>query len=122
MKKWLILFGPMLATTIGLAVVLLTGLASWPLARGLPGIAIGLNVSVLFACLMRWKAGWPISLIASGIGAVVACFFAISTAEVLPPGSIRWMWQGGLYGAAFGIPAAVLLSPLALLEQRQSAV
>jgi len=111
--------GTMLATTIGLLAMLLVGLMSWPLARGVSGIAIGLIASTVVALLLRTKAGWPISIVASGIGAMVACFFAISTAEILPPGSLQWFFQGGLYGAAFGVPVAAILSPLALIERRR---
>jgi len=49
------------------------------------------------------------SVIASGIGGMVACYFAIATAELLPPGRIEWIWKGGLYGAMFGIPIAAVL-------------
>jgi hypothetical protein len=114
-----IVLGPVVATLFGLATVLVVGLASWSIARGVTGIAIGTLVSVLVAVLLRWKADWPTSIVASGVGAMVACFFAISTAEVLPPGSIQWMWKGGLYGAAFGVPIATFLSPLALLGIRR---
>ncbi len=82
------------------------------------GIAIGLIASTMFALLLRKKLGQPISIVASGIGAIVACFFAISTAEILPPGSLQWFFQGGLYGAAFGVPVAAILSPLALIGIR----
>ena len=111
----LIVIGPVIATIVGLFSMLLVGIASWPLARGTTGIVIGIGVSVLVAVLMRWKAKWPTSILASGFGAMVACFFAIASAEMLPPGSIQWMWKGGLYGAMFGIPISIVLSPLTLL-------
>lgn len=111
-----IVSGAMLATVIGLLVMLLVGLLSWPLARGVNGIAIGLIASTVFALLLRKKADWPNSILVSGIGAMVACYFAISTAEILPPGSVQWMLKGGLYGAAFGVPVAAILSPLALID------
>jgi len=114
-----IILGPVVATSFGLVAVMLLGLVSWSLARGVPGIAIGTVVSVLVAVLLRWKADLPISIVASGFGAMVACYFAIATAELLPPGSIEWMWKGGLYGAMFGIPVAAVLSPLGLLGNRR---
>lgn len=114
-----IILGPVVATVFGLVTILLLGLVSWSLARGVPGIAIGTVVSVLVAVLLRSKSELPISIIASGFGAMVACFCAISTAELLPPGSIEWMWKGGLYGAMFGIPVAAVLSPLALFGKRR---
>lgn len=114
-----IALGPVVATILGWVAVLLVGLASWPLAGGVTGIAIGTGFSMLVAVLFRWKADWPTSIIASGFGAMVACYFAIATAESLPPGSIEWILKGGLYGAMFGIPIAVVLSPLALLGIRR---
>ncbi|EMB16518.1 hypothetical protein [Rhodopirellula europaea] len=110
--------GTMLATVVGLLTMLSVGLLSWPLARGLSGIAIGLIASTVFALLLRKKLVQPISIAASGIGALVACFSAIATAEILPPGSLQWMFQGGLYGAAFGVPVAAILSPLAFIRSR----
>jgi hypothetical protein len=56
------------------------------------------------------------SVIASSIGAIVACYFAGASAEVLPPETNRWMLQGGVYGAAFGLPVALILGPLGLFE------
>lgn len=114
-----IILGPVFATAFGLVAVLLLGLVSWSLARGVTGIFIGTVVSAMAAALLRWQARWPISIIASGLGAVVACYFAIATAELLPPGSFEWMWKGGLYGAMFGIPVAAVLSPLGLLGVRR---
>ena len=120
-KQYLQVFlGPVLAAIFGLIAMLLVGLAFWPLARGLSGIAIGSTVSVLVAMLLRLKADWPTSMIASGLGAMIACYFAIATAELLPPGSLQWIWKGGLYGAAFGIPVATILSPLGLRGTRRS--
>lgn len=113
--NWWLVLGPIAATLFGLAAVLVLGCASWPLVRGVPGIAIGLLVATLFASLARVRFHWPISIVASGVGATVACYFAIATAELIPPGSIQWMWQGGLYGAMFGVPTAAIFSPLILL-------
>jgi|TARA_B110000495_G_C23004497_1_gene593236 hypothetical protein len=115
-----IVLGPVVATGFSLLAVLLVGLASWPLAKGVTGIAIGAGFSVLIAVLLHWKANWPTSIIASGFGATVACFFAIASAELFPPGSFEWMWKGGLYGAMFGIPIAIVFSPLALLGMQQT--
>jgi hypothetical protein len=114
-----IILGPVVATTLGLVTVLLLGLVSWSLARGVPGIAIGAVVSVLVAVLLRWKADWPISILASGFGAMIACYLAIASSELFLPGSFEWTWKGGLYGAMFGIPVAVVLSPLGLLGIRR---
>ncbi|GAA5509745.1 hypothetical protein [Novipirellula caenicola] len=105
------------ATTIGLFVVLLVGYLSWPIARGVSGIGIGTGVAAMVAWGMHARVTSPPSIIASGIAAMVACFFAIASAEVLPAGSVQWMVQGGIYGACFGIPVALILGPLGLFKQ-----
>ncbi|WP_442510225.1 hypothetical protein SH528x_001835 [Novipirellula sp. SH528] len=103
------------ATAIGLFVVLLLGNLSWPIVRGVPGIAIGTLVAAMVAYGMRSGFEPPPSMIASGIGAMVASFFAIASAEMLPPGSVQWMLKGGIYGACFGIPVALILGPIGLI-------
>jgi hypothetical protein len=60
------------------------------------------------------------SVIAATIGGAIACFLAIASAEVLTPGSVDWALKGGSYGAAIGVPAAFVLGPLGLLEDRHS--
>ena len=110
------MLGPAVATLVGLVSVLMAGQVSWPLARGISGIAIGMLVALFIAIAIRTSLRWPTSVLASIVGAMVASFCAIASAEVYPPGSIEWMWKGGLYGAAFGIPVALLLSPIALIR------
>ncbi|WP_345327863.1 hypothetical protein [Novipirellula rosea] len=105
------------ATTTGLLVVLAVGYLSWPMAKGVQGIAIGTAVSALAAVGMRSRLESPPSMIASAIGSMVACFFAIASAEMLPPGSAQWMLKGGIYGACFGIPVALILGPIGLIDK-----
>lgn len=38
--------------------------------------------------------------------------------RILLPESIQWMFNGWLYGPAYGIPIAAVVSPLALIENR----
>ncbi len=82
-------------------------------------IGIGLFTAVCFAILARFRFHWSASIVASGIGAMVACYFAGATAEILPPGSAEWIVKGGLYGAGFGLPVTILLAPLGLIENRR---
>ncbi len=103
------------ATAIGLLVVLAVGYLSWPMVKGAPGIAIGTAVAALVAIGMRSRLESPPSIVASAIGSTVACFFAIASAEMLPPGSVQWMLKGGIYGACFGIPVALILGPIGLI-------
>lgn len=103
---------------VGLTSAMLVGGLSWPPGAGLTLIVIGLVVSVCCASLLTSRLNRPASLVASGFGAMVACFFASATAEVLPPGSIEWVIKGGAYGACFGLPVAILLGPVGLIENR----
>ncbi len=108
------------AALIGLISALLVGVLWWPPGAGITLIGIGLVTAGSVARLMAVRWRWPAWVIASSLGAIVACFFAASTAEVLPPGSIDWMYQGGLYGASFGVPDAFLLSPIGLAENKMT--
>ena len=107
-----------LSTLVGLIGALLVGVLWWPPGAGLALIGIGLVTAGSLARFLAVRYNWPASVIASGIGAMVACFFAGATAEVLPPGSMEWMVKGGVYGACFGLPVAILLGPLGLIENR----
>ena len=95
---------------------MLVGVLWWPPGAGLTLIGIGLVTAGTSARLLVARWHWPASIVASSFGAMAACFFAASSAELLPPGSIEWMWKGGLYGACFGLPVAALLSPVGLVE------
>ena len=109
-----------MSALFGLTCAMIVGGLWWPPGAGLTLIGIGLVTAVCFASLARFRFNWPTSIIASGFGAMVACFFGGATAEVLPPGSLEWMLKGGLYGACFGLPVAILLAPLGLIENRRA--
>jgi hypothetical protein len=106
----------MLAALIGLVAAQSVGAVSWPPGAGLTLIGIGLVSAGCSARMLaaRWHS--PASVLAGGVGSMVACFFAVATAEMLPAGSLEWMWKGGLYGACFGLPVAFILGPIGLVE------
>jgi hypothetical protein len=108
------------ATAIGLIAALMVGAVWWPPGAGITLIGIGLVIAGILARLFAVCWHVPASVIASSFGAMVACFFAGSTAEILPPGSFEWIWKGGLYGACFGLPVAMLLSPIGLIAPQRS--
>ncbi len=105
-----------LATAIGLAAVLVIGRLSWAVGAGISGILIGSLTAGLLALLLRFRFAVATSVLATSLGAAVASFFAIASAERLPPGSAEWMLKGGLYGVCFGLPVALFLGPIGLLE------
>ena len=117
-----------IATTLTTVLMALAGLIAaqvvgaiwWPPRGGITLILIGLTVSLILAALAPKLFHSRASLVASGIGAMIACYFAAATAELLPPGSVEWMLKGGLYGACFGLPVAALLSPLGWIGLRSA--
>jgi hypothetical protein len=100
---------------VGLLTVLGAGWAAWDVAAGIQGIILAAFVAASVAVSLRTR-GKTVSIFASGFGAGVAAFLAISTAEQLSPGSVEWMMKGGHYGAASGLPLAFLLGTLGLIE------
>mgnify|MGYP003652955059 CR=1 FL=1 len=109
-----------LAALIGLVTAQLIGVAWWPPGAGLTLIGIGLVSASCSARMLAVRWHLPASVLASGAGAMVACFFAGATAEMLPAGSLEWMWKGGLYGACFGLPVAFILGPIGLVENKMT--
>ncbi|TWU02538.1 hypothetical protein Pla52n_35880 [Stieleria varia] len=107
-----------LAALLGLVSAMVFGMLWWPPGGGVTLMGIGLTTAGCFAQLLSMRLNWPVSVFASGFGAMLACFFAASAAEVLPPGSIEWFLKGGMYGACVGLPVAAFLGPTGLAKNR----
>ncbi len=99
---------------VGLAGVLLGGVAAWTVFRGIPGIIIAMILGGVTAVAIRRFKSWPASTIAGAVGAMVAAYLAIACAEVFEPGSYDWALKGGMYGGMIGIPLGGLLGLLGL--------
>jgi hypothetical protein len=69
------------------------------------------------AYLIRGVTHWPAYPFAGIVGSLVATFFCWSSGEVYVIGSLDWAIRGGLYGAAWGLPIAGILGPLALTNE-----
>ncbi len=110
-KKRIVLFTGV-STGFGLLGLLLVGALSWPLVRGVPGILIGIVGATLCAAILKFIFHESPSVTAAGLGAVLASYVALATAEVVPAGSLEWALKGGLFGAAIGVSLAMLLSVL----------
>ena len=108
----------MLAALIGIFAAQSVGALWWPPGAGLTLIGIGLVAAGCSARLFAVRWHLPASVLAGGVGSMVACFFAGATAEILPAGSLEWMWKGGLFGACFGLPVAFILGPIGIVENR----
>ena len=109
-----------LASLLGMVVMLLVGVISWEMARGINGLLLAALSGAGAALLMRWRLGWPVSVIAGFVGAALAAFAAISTGEVWEPGSLEWAVKGGLYGGILAVVMGSLLGLLALGRTRKS--
>jgi len=112
MVKKRVVFFTGFSTGFGLLALLLAGVLSWPLVRGVPGMLIGIVGATLGAAILKIIFHESPSVTAAGLGAVLASYVALATAEVVPAGSLEWALKGGLFGAAIGVSLAMLLSML----------
>jgi len=88
-----------LAALMGLFTAQAFGALWWPAGAGFTLTGIGLVSAGSLARLLAVRCDKPVLVVASGIGAMAACFFAGSTAELLPSVSLEWMWKVALYSA-----------------------
>ncbi len=63
----------------------------------------------LWHCAPGRLAPGAARIIGSGIGRVVAGYFALASVEMIPPGTMQWALGGVGYAALFSFPAAVLV-------------
>jgi len=105
----------------GLLFEIIGGMIAWTVFRGVQGILFATVIGGLTAFVIRRTTHWPASSIAGAVGALIAAYFTIACMEVFRPGSLEWAIKGGLYGAAWGLPFAVVLGPLGLLHRSRKA-
>ena len=110
-----------LCALAGLLFEIIGGTIAWAVFRGVQGILLATAVGGFAAFLIRRSTNWPASAVSGTIGAFIASYFTISCMEVYRPGSLEWAVKGGLYGAAWGVPFAVILGPLGLLGRNRKA-
>ncbi|MDB4403811.1 hypothetical protein N9154_00570 [Akkermansiaceae bacterium] len=110
-----------LCAIAGLLFEVIGGVIAWTVFRGVQGILLAAVVGGFTALLIRRSTNCPASSVAGAIGALIAAYFTISCMEAYRPGSLEWAVKGGLYGAAWGVPFAVILGPLGLLGRNRKA-
>ena len=104
--------GACLATVIALATLVVIGLISWPVARGVPGIALTAAVGATAGALLRGLGSRPARVGGGLVGGLVAAFFAIAWAEQDVPGSLLWAVHGSALGALCSLPVAAIVATL----------
>ena len=100
--------GAVIAAIAGIAAVVIMGMLAWDAVRGPPGVIIAAVVGALVGGLIRFFGGWPARSLGGGAGGAFGGFFTIAAAEQSPPGSVEWAVNGGLLGAALGVPIAAI--------------
>ncbi len=103
-----------LVSWLGVLAMVLVGVVAWPVVRGVNGLLLSAASGLIGAVLLRSRLGWRVSRIAGFLGAGVAGFAALASAEVWEPGSWEWALKGGLYGGGVGVFVGALLGLLAL--------
>ena len=110
-----------LSAMMGLLVEIFGGVIAWTVFRGMEGILFAAIIGGFTALIIRRSFNLPATSVAGAFGALIAAFATISCMEVYKPGSLEWAVKGGLYGAAWGVPFAAILGPLALLSRDREA-
>lgn len=98
------------ATLVAIVMVVLVGMASWGAVVGTRGLWIGAMVGAAAGLALRRRGHWLPRLIGGFLGGMIGGYFAVAAAEQALPGSYAWATRGGLLGAAFGVPVAILFA------------
>jgi hypothetical protein len=100
------------ATLVAIVMVVLVGVASWGAVVGTRGSWIGALIGAVLGLALRRYGHWLPRLIGGFLGGMIGGYFAVAAAEQAVPGSSEWAIRGGLLGAAFGVPVAMLFAAI----------
>ena len=98
-------------TVIGIIAAQILGLLWWSELGGPLVVLAGVLVASLLSVRFRMR-GLSSSVTASVLGAFVASYCAVASAELVEPGTVEWALRGGIYGGIVGIICCLILSPL----------
>jgi hypothetical protein len=102
----------MLATSIALTAFVTIGFISWAAVRGLQGVIICGALGAAAGAVLSGPGSRLARVLGGAIAGAIAGFIALASAELTPPGTIRWAICAGGYAALFALPAAALLGGL----------
>jgi hypothetical protein len=101
--------GAATATAVALAALVVIGVISWDAIAGFQGVCICGALGAAAGAALGGIGPRAARIIGGGIGGGVAGYFALASAEVLPPGTLQWALGGGGYAALFALPVAMLV-------------
>lgn len=106
-------------TVIGIIAAQILGLLWWSELGGPLLVLAGVLVASLWSVRFRMR-GLSSSVTASVLGAFVASYCAVASAELVEPGTVEWGLRGGVYGGIVGIMCCLIISPLGWMNARKS--
>jgi hypothetical protein len=101
--------GAVTATAVGLAALVVMGVISWDAVIGFQGVCICGALGAAAGAALGRLGPRAARIIGGGIGGFVAGYFAVASAELLPPGTLQWALGGGGYAALFALPVTMLV-------------
>jgi hypothetical protein len=104
--------GAVLATTVAIVTLVIVGVISWPVARGIQGIGISAAAGAAVGWVLRGPGSRAARLNGGLAGGVVAGYFLVASSEIFPPGTREWAYKGGANGALFSLPIAAIAAVL----------
>jgi hypothetical protein len=104
--------GAVTATAVALAALVVLGIISWDTIAGFQGVCIRGALGAVAGAALGSLGPRAARIIGGGIGGVVAGYFALASAEMLPPRTMQWALGGGGYAALFALPMAMLVAGL----------
>jgi hypothetical protein len=108
----------MVATSIALAAFVAIGSISWAAVRGLQGVVICGALGAAAGAALSGPGSRLARVLGGAIGGAIGGFFALASAELIPPGTAQWALSGGGYAALFALPAAAFIGGLMRLLRR----
>jgi hypothetical protein len=108
--------GAVTASAVALAALVVLGIISWDSIAGFQGIYICGAVGAAAGVALGRLGPRAARIIGGGTYGLVAGYFALASAEMLPPGTLQWALGGGGYAAMFALPVEMLVGGIIRLR------
>ena len=104
--------GAMIATSVALAALLAAGIGFPAVVIGPVGVGLCGVLGSVVGAIPRGPGSILARILGGGVGGVVAGWFAIAAAELLPPATMQWAYSGGALAAMCALPVAAVVGGL----------